>query len=192
MDLSDPAMDRLAFRRQAQGMTTTLSSRTGSMIDNYSRGLTLSAVIGAGVVAGVYFAFATFVMPGLRRAPASSAIGAFNGINKAAPASPLFMLVLFGTGIVSVLLMIWGLQHRDNPAAIWMLVGAGLYLVSLLVTMMYHVPHNEQLMKVDPHGSGAAATWTQFYSAWMGWNWVRTVTALGGTISLVFALRPAR
>jgi uncharacterized membrane protein len=159
--------------RRIDGMTTTLTSRTGSMIDSYSRGLTLSAVIGAGVVAGVYFAFATFVMPGLRRAPASSAIASFNGINKAAPASPLFM-------------------HRDNPAAIWMLVGAALYLVSLLVTMMYHVPHNEQLMKVDPHGSGAAATWTQFYSAWMGWNWVRTMTALGGTVSLVLSLRASR
>lgn len=162
------------------------------MIDSYSRGLTLTAVIGAGVVAGVYFAFATFVMPGLRRAPASSAISAFNGINKAAPASPLFMLVLFGTGIVSVLLMIWGFGHRDDPTAVWLLVGAALYIVSLLVTAMYHVPHNEQLMKVDPHGAGAAATWAQFYSAWMGWNWVRTVTALGGTVSLVLSLRASR
>jgi uncharacterized membrane protein len=159
------------------------------MIDNYSRGLTLSAAIGAGVVAGVYFAFATFVMPGLRKQPPGSAISAMNSINKAAPASPLFMLVLFGTGIVSVLLVIWGLQHRDNPAAVWLLVGAGLYILSLLVTMMYHVPHNDQLMKVNPHGSGAAATWAHFYSAWMGWNWVRTVTALGGTASLVLALR---
>ena len=162
------------------------------MIDNYSRGLTISAAVGAGVVAGVYLAFATFVMPGLRKQPAGSAIATMNSINKAAPASPLFMLVLFGTGIVSVLLMIWGFQHRDNPAAIWLLVGAGLYIISLLVTMMYHVPRNDQLMKVDPHGSGAAATWTHFYSAWMGWNWVRTVTAVGGAVSLVLALRPSR
>lgn len=162
------------------------------MIDTYSRGLTMTAAIGAGVVAGVYFAFATFVMPGLRKLSSGSAISAFNGINKAAPASPLFMLLLFGTGIVSVLVMIWGFQHRDNPAAVWLLVGAGLYILSLLVTMMYHVPHNEQLMKVDPHGAGAGTTWTHFYSAWMGWNWVRTVAALGSTVSLVFALRASK
>lgn len=172
--------------------TRPLVPGKGSMIDTYSRGLTVAAAIGAGLAAGVYFTFASFVMPGLRKLSHSSAISAMNSINKAAPASPLLMLVLFGTGIVAVLLMISGFQHRDDPAAVWQLVGAGLYIVSVLVTVMYHVPHNEQLIKVDPHGAGAGATWSHYYSAWMGWNWVRTVTALGGTVSLVLSLRASR
>lgn len=159
------------------------------MTDSYSRWLTIVAAVGAGVSAGVYFAFATFVMPGLRRISHSQAISAMNGINKSAPASPLLMLALFGTGIVCVLLMISGFRNLDDPKAVWVIAGAALYIVSVLITVMYHVPHNDQLLKVDPNGAGAGSTWSHFYSSWMAWNTVRTLTASGGTVGLVLALR---
>lgn len=158
------------------------------MIDNYSRGLTVIAAIGAGLSAGVYLAFSTFVMPGLRKQSPSSAISAMNSINKAAPSSPLLMLMLFGTGIVSVLVMIAGI-HRHDAATVWQIAGAVLYLLSVLILVGYHVPHNNQLMKVDPNSPGAGATWSHFYSAWMAWNHARTLTAFGGATSLVLALR---
>jgi uncharacterized membrane protein len=69
------------------------------MIDGYARGLTLAAAVGAGITAGVYFAFSTFIMTGLRRLSHAQSIAAMNAINKAAP-NPLFMLALFGTAIV--------------------------------------------------------------------------------------------
>ena len=125
------------------------------MIDGYSRGLTLAAAIGAGITAGVYFAFSTFIMTGLRRLSHAQSIAAMNAINKAAP-NPLFMLALFGTGIVCVLLAISGFQQRDDPAAVWQIVGCALYLGSVLVTVAYHIPHNEALMNVDPNSAGAA------------------------------------
>jgi uncharacterized membrane protein len=159
------------------------------MTDTYSRWLTIGAAVGAGISAGVYFAFATFVMPGLRRVSHSQAISAMNGINKSAPASPLLMLALFGTGVVCVLLMISGFRHLDDPKAVWVIAGGALYIVSVLITVMYHVPHNDQLMKVDPNGAGAGSTWSHFYSSWMAWNHVRTLAAAGGTVSLVLALR---
>lgn len=160
------------------------------MIDSYARGLTVAAAIGVSITAGVYFAFSTFVMVALRRLSNSQAIGAMNSINKAAP-NPLFMLALFGTAIVCVLLMISGLQHRDNPAAMWQIVGAALYLVSVVITVIYHIPHNDQLMRVDPNGAGAGTTWTHFYSGWLAWNHVRTLASVGGTVSLILALRAA-
>jgi uncharacterized membrane protein len=159
------------------------------MIDSFSRGLTLTGAVGAGLAAGVYLAFSTFVMPGLRRTSHSQAISAMSAINKAAPANPLLMVVLFGTGIVCVLLLIAGVRHRDDPAAVWQIVGAALYLVSVLILVGYHIPHNDQLMKVDPNGAGAGATWSHFYSGWMIWNHLRTLTAAGGAVSLVLALR---
>jgi len=128
-------------------------------------------------------------MPGLRRVSHSQAISAMNGINKSAPASPLLMLALFGTGIVCVLLMVAGFRNLDDPAAVWLIVGAALYIVSVLITVIYHVPHNDQLLKVDPNGAGAGSTWSHFYSSWMAWNAVRTLAAAGGTVSLVLALR---
>jgi uncharacterized membrane protein len=158
------------------------------MIDSYARGLTVAATIGVSITAGVYFAFSTFVMAALRRLSNAQAISAMNSINKAAP-NPLFMLALFGTAIVCVLLMISGVQHHDNPGAVWQIAGAALYLVSVLITVMYHIPHNDQLMRVDPNGAGAGSTWTHFYSGWLAWNHVRTVASVGGTVSLVLALR---
>jgi uncharacterized membrane protein len=158
------------------------------MIDGYARGLTVAAAIGAGVTAGVYFAFSTFVMTALRRLAPAQAISAMNSINKAAP-NPLFMLTLFGTAIVCILLVIAGLRHRDDSAAVWQLTGCALYLVSVLITVMYHVPHNDALMRVDPDAAGADSTWSHFYTGWMAWNHVRTLSAVAGTVSLVLALR---
>ena len=158
------------------------------MIDSYSRGLTLTAAIGAGITAGVHFAFSTFVMTGLRRLSHSQSITAMNAIHKAAP-NPLFMLALFGTGIVCILLAISGVQHRDDPAAVWQIVGCALYLLSVLVTVVYHIPHNEALMKIDPNSVGAATTWSHFVTPWLAWNHVRTLAAIGGTACLTLALR---
>jgi hypothetical protein len=47
-----------------------------------------------------------------------------------------------------------GIPHRGDPAAVWQINGAGLYLVSVLILVGYHVPHNDQLIKVDPNAAG--------------------------------------
>src|SRR5258706_464510 len=94
-------------------------------------------------------------MPGLRKLPPAHAISAMNSINMAAPSNPQLMLVLFGTGIVCVLVMIAGLQHKGDPAAVWQIAGAALYLVSVLILVGYQVPPNDQLIKVDPNAAGA-------------------------------------
>jgi uncharacterized membrane protein len=77
----------------------------------------VAAAPGAGLSAGVYLAFPAFVMPGLRKLPPAHAISAMSSTSKAAPGNPLLMLVLSGTGIVCVLVMIAGFQHKGDPAA---------------------------------------------------------------------------
>src|SRR3954462_3296690 len=114
------------------------------MTDTFTRVLTIIAVVGGGLSAGVYLAFSTFIMAGIRRLSPAQAIGAFNGINRAAPASPVFMLVLFGTGLVCLALVVLGLSRRHGPAAGWLVAGAALVVISLLITVVYHVPHNNQ------------------------------------------------
>ena len=126
--------------------------------------------------AGAYLAFSTFVMPGLRKLPPAHAISAMNSINKAAPSNPLLMLVLFGTGIVCVLVMIAGFQHKGDPAAVWQIAGAALYLVSALILVGYHVPPNDQLMKVDPNAAGAGACAARIFD-WMADLRLRQQTA---------------
>ncbi|MCW2539340.1 MAG: hypothetical protein JWN95_1065 [Frankiales bacterium] len=74
-------------------------------------------LLGAGLVAGVFFAFSSFVMAGLRRLPASQGMAAMQGINKSAPTA-WFMSVLFGTAIVCSALAVSAARHRDQPWAI--------------------------------------------------------------------------
>ena len=55
------------------------------MIDHYSRVLIIIAEIGAGIAAGVHFAFSTLVMDGTRRLTTAQATMSMNAIAKAAP-----------------------------------------------------------------------------------------------------------
>ena len=158
------------------------------MIDGYLRILTITAAVGAGVSGGVFFAFSTFVMKALGRLPAAEGISAMKAMNKTAP-TPLFMLALFGTGVVSIVLSAGALRHLDQRWPVYVLTGTALYLACLILTAVYHVPHNDALALVDPAGPGAAHAWAQYLSPWTAWNHVRTVTALAGTTAFIIALQ---
>jgi uncharacterized membrane protein len=158
------------------------------MIDGYPRVLTIIAAVGAGVSAGVFFAFSTFVMKALGRLPTAQAISAMKAINKAAP-TPLFMLALFGTAAVCIGLSIVALRHLDQRWAVYLLAASALYLASVVLTIVYHVPRNDALALVDPSRPGAAHAWAQYLQPWTAWNHVRTITALAGTTAFILALR---
>jgi uncharacterized membrane protein len=99
------------------------------------------------------------------------------------------MLALFGTGAVSVALSVVAFGHLDQSWAPFVLIGSALYLVCLVLTMAYHVPHNEALALVDARSPGAARAWAQYLSPWTAWNHVRTVTALTGATAFILGLR---
>lgn len=65
--------------------------------------LTLAAALGSGLVAGVFFDSSAFVMTALARLPAAPGIAAMQAINVAG-INPAFAGVLFGTGVLSVVL----------------------------------------------------------------------------------------
>ena len=158
------------------------------MTKNLPLTLTLTAAIGAGLAGGVFFAFSTFVMSGLGRASDRSGLEAMQGINKAAP-TPVFMTLLFGTAVVCVLLGISAVRRLDEPVARWQLAGCALYLLMIVVTAAYHVPHNDALALVDPDSAGAGATWRHYLSTWTAWNHVRTLACAGSAVALTVAAR---
>lgn len=161
-----------------------------------TRTLAVLSALGSGLCAGVYFAFTTFVMPGLRRLPAPEAIRAMNGVNRAAPASALLMLALFGTGLLCLATAVTGLTADAGTAErALLLAGCLLYLVSLVLTAAYHVPRNNALVAYDPaaHAAGAVDTrWREFLSGWLPWNHVRALTALAGAAAFTASLRTGR
>jgi uncharacterized membrane protein len=166
---------------------TEMKTRGGPMIDGYLRSLTIVAAVGAGLSAGVFFAFSTFVMKALGRLPASEGLQAMNAINKAAP-TPLFMLPLFGTAVLCVILSVNALRHLDQRWAVFVLIGSVLYVACVVLTIVYHVPRNDALARVDPHGPEAARAWAGYLQPWTAWNHVRSVTALAGAVALILAL----
>ena len=150
--------------------------------------LTAVAALGAGVVGGVFFAFSVFVMKAIGRLPPSKAISAMQSINTAAP-TPWFMLALFGTALACVALAISALFRMDEPDAIYHLAGGVLYLVSIVLTIAYHIPRNDALALVDPDGIGAADHWRRYLSNWTAWNHARTISSIAAAATLTVGLR---
>lgn len=148
---------------------------------------TIAAVVGAGTVGGVYFAFSAFVMRALSRLESARAVAAMQAINRAAPSAG-FMSAMFGTGALCVGLGIHAARTLGGPDSPALLVGALLYMVSIVVTAAYHVPRNHELARVDPHGDGIDAIWSTYAGRWTAWNHVRVVTSLAAAVALAVAL----
>jgi uncharacterized membrane protein len=137
-----------------------------------------SAAVGCGLIAGVFFAFSSFVMKALARLPAPQGIAAMQSINVAAIA-PLFMTALFGTAAACLVLAVSSGFPGQRPGAGYLIAGSLSYLVGTVgVTIIFNVPQNDRLAAVDPAGAEGARLWPDYVRSWTAWNHVRTIAAL--------------
>ena len=149
----------------------------------------LFSVLGCGLVAGIFFAFSTFVMLALAQRPPSEGIAAMQAINITV-INPWFMVAFLGTAVTCLVLAASSLFQWQQPGSVYLLVGSLFYLVgTLLVTMGFNVPMNDALAIVEPHNPDAIALWSRYLTNWTFWNHVRTAAALAATASLALALR---
>ena len=158
------------------------------MSDGLHFALILVAALGSGLIAGVFFAFSTFVMTALGRLPPAQGIAAMQSINVAV-INPVFLGTLFGTGVVCVVLAVVALLGWQAPGAAWLLAGSLLYVVGDVgVTMAFNVPLNNALAAADPGSAEGAALWARYLTGWTAWNHVRTVAGLAATAAFILAL----
>jgi uncharacterized membrane protein len=149
--------------------------------------LELVAALGCGLVAGVFFAFSTFVMPALERLQPPQGIAAMQSINITA-INPLFMLAIFGTAAVCLFLSISAILNWQQSGTIYLLVGSLLYLLgAVLVTVFFNVPMNDALALADPNSADGASLWRSYLTHWTNWNHVRTVAALAAAALFTLA-----
>ncbi len=149
---------------------------------------TLATALGCGLVAGVFFAFSTFVMPALKRLPPAHGIAAMQSINKLA-VTPAFMTALFGTAAACLGLVAWAVVSLGERSAALVLAGGALYIVGTTgVTIARNVPLNDKLAKLHPQGADAAGRWDEYVTKWTAWNHVRTAAALAAAATLTIAL----
>ncbi|MPY92594.1 MAG: DUF1772 domain-containing protein [Acidimicrobiia bacterium] len=160
------------------------------MIEGYRYWLTVAGAAGSGLIGGLFFAFSSFAMSGLRRLPGRQGLVAMQSINTAANASPGLLVGLLGTGALCVAIAVPALGDLDRPASRYQLAASLLYLVGAIgVTAAYHIPKNNALDRVDPDSAGAVATWEHYAATWTAGNHVRTVLPLAAAVCFALALR---
>jgi uncharacterized membrane protein len=149
---------------------------------------TLVTALGCGLIAGVFFAFSTFVMAALRRLKPEEGIAAMQSINILA-VTPVFMAVLFGTAAACLGLVVWAvISWGEEPSAL-VLAGGALYLLGAIgVTVACNVPLNNRLATLLLQGAEAAGYWAKYVTTWTAWNHVRTIAALSAAALLTVAL----
>lgn len=151
--------------------------------------LTLAAVLGSGLMAGLFFAFSTAVMAALARLPAGQGAAAMNAIN-AVIQNPVFLAVFMGATLVCAIFAFKAVFGWSQPGSLWLLAGSLLYLVGIFgVTVVFNVPLNDALAAVDPSSGEGAALWTRYLGEWVFWNHVRTVCGIASLASFWFAGR---
>jgi len=148
----------------------------------------IAAAISSGLLAGVYFAFSTFIMQAFARLPADQGIAAMQSINTTIVRSPFIVLFLLAAAL-SVFIAVMAILYWRGGTSMLMLTGAVLYiLASFLSTMVFNVPMNDALDKFDGHSAESARLWSTYLVDWTRWNHVRTIASLLAACAFVKAL----
>ena len=87
--------------------------------------LTFVAALGSGLMAGVFFAFSTFVMKALARLPAREGIAAMQSINIVV-INPAFLGVFLGTAVACVAVLGGAVLRWETSSAACLLAGGAL------------------------------------------------------------------
>jgi uncharacterized membrane protein len=146
------------------------------------------SAIGSGLVAGLFFAFSTFIMTAFARIPPPHGIAAMQSFNATILRS-LFMPLFFGTALTSLLLAVLALVRWGEPGTLAMLSAGILYFAGMfLSTILFNVPLNNELARVDPESAEGAAVWSRYLKDWTLWNHVRTVASTVACALFIAAL----
>lgn len=150
----------------------------------------LFLAVGSGAAGGVFFAFSSFVMPGLARMPSIQGVGAMNAIGVAA-VTPLFMLLLFGVAAACLVALPMAWKDLPGSAALCIVAGSLTYLLACVgVTIVVNVPLNNALAAFDASRQSIDVVWSGYLRDWGFWNHIRTIGGL--TSALLFTLALAR
>jgi uncharacterized membrane protein len=141
------------------------------------------AAIGCGVMAGVYFAFSTFIMTAFGRVDSVHGRAAMNAINA----------TILGSLFMPVLRYDAGRGDRSDPSVLHMsqlgmtaMLAAGLIYVigRFACTAIFNVPMNNELTRAGADD----ALWARYLNDWTFWNHLRTIASTIASGLFIFAL----
>lgn len=155
------------------------------MSERIQLGLVMAAAVASGLVAGIFYAFSSFVMAGLARLPAADGAAAMNAINVAV-ITPSFLLLFVGSVLLTLAPAAMALAGWGPLPATPLVAAALLHLLGCFaVTLLFNVPLNDRLAAA---GGESAAFWPQYLPQWLVWNHVRTLAPLAALGLYLYAL----
>ena len=132
--------------------------------------------LGCGIMAGIYFAFSTFIMSSLAKIETNSGIAAMQSINRVILRSP-FMPLFWGTSIASLAVIFLAINLLDGTASFLAITAGATYTVGMLLcTVFLNVPLNNKLDAVEPESDQGKEVWEHYLKNWSRWNHIRTVS----------------
>ncbi|MBL1321565.1 MAG: DUF1772 domain-containing protein [Methylophaga sp.] len=150
--------------------------------------LSLSIAIASAVMAGVFFAFSSFVMTALGNIKPAEGIKAMQRINIDVYCWS-FSLLFFVIPLASLALGVFAILHWSQPNSVHYLLASIVYVTgSFFVTIACNVPLNNTLARVDPDAYNAKDEWRAYLLYWTRWNHVRTTACLISSVVLSIPL----
>lgn len=150
--------------------------------------LAVTALLGSAVVAGVFFAFSSFVMGAFARLPAAQGVAAMQSINVVV-LNRSFLGLFVGTAVVSAVVAGLAVLGWGSASAPWYAAGALSYLAgTFVVTGMGNVPLNDRLAAVSAEAAEAVAVWEHYLVRWTRLNTLRTIAAVAAALMLLLGL----
>ncbi|SEF21936.1 Uncharacterized membrane protein [Amycolatopsis pretoriensis] len=143
----------------------------------------VAALVAAGLIAGLFYAYACSVLPGIGRGDDKTFVEAMRGINVAI-VNPVFMLTFLGAPLLA------GVAIFLNPGPRpWVIAGFACLVAMIVITAVVNIPLNNAL---ESGGDDYAAVRANFEAVWVRWNVLRAVVSTAGFGCLVAAVLTRR
>jgi uncharacterized membrane protein len=156
---------------------------------SFAAAVLLVATLAMGLAAGLFFAFAIAVMPGLASTDDRSYVAAMHWINIRI-LNGWFAFAFAGAMVFTLVAGVAYLLGDSRDVLPWIVAGAVLYAAQLLITFGINVPLNNELERAGkPQDlTDPTAVRARFEARWVRWNVVRAVLSTAAFACLLWAL----
>src|ERR671911_1165232 len=160
-----------------------------AMLELFRGGVLVAATLTTGLMAGLYYAYAISVMLGLSRTDDRTFVSAMQQINVAI-INAWFFVIFFGALVFTALAGVLHLHADWRGVLPWIAAALVLYAASLVITIGFNVPLNNELAGAGDadHIADLAAVRERFEASWVRWNIARAVASSAAFGCLIWAL----
>lgn len=147
------------------------------------------SIIAFALIGGVFLTFSDFLMRSLKTASSPGGIEVMQVINREV-FNWMFMTLFMGMAAVSLVTIGYAYVSLTGPAAMLIMLAAGLYLVGVFgVTAVFNVPLNNRLDGMEFASAAASDFWnTRYLPDWTFWNSVRTFASIAAASLYLVAI----